>query len=143
MSYLGAGLYPAEKILKLPGQYFFLNEEEVEDQNLLTVDFVDTDKITKEFEVWKSEKGEKSPISFPVPKDLDKKQEIKYKEVIRNAGAIFAYSIADLKVCKIGKHVIKLVPDASPIYSHPYRISLKDRDSLRIENRKKCWDMEL
>ena len=51
---------------------------------------------------------------------------------INNLKPLFAVSVADLKSCNIGKHVIR-TKDVNPIYSPPYRKSQAERLILKQE----------
>jgi hypothetical protein len=129
----GAGVYPMEKILRFPGHTVHLskNTEKFdfydEPMDILLTEVIDEDDIDDESS-W-----EKSSGPLMVSKEpLDEKQQKLFNNLCNDVGGMFATDFNDLGECKVREHVINL-KDPTPIFTYPYRKSLKERKEIQLE----------
>ena len=140
----GAGLFPAEKVLKFPGQKVHLDTDGkwIQDERYLsTIDpydevliseIVDSDDLSEETNWEPLTKEELDNLKIKPTAELTKEQLSKFNAAIKGLTPMFAVAVADLESCNIGKHTIRTM-DVEPIYSPPYRKSQAEREILKAE----------
>ena len=126
----GAGLFPAEKILKFPSEKIDLNHDErmEREEDVMVSEVVDEPDIAEEL-CWESESKE---LEVQPELKLLKKDRVRFNLVMKNMIEIFAYDVRDLKTCNVGKHRIRTL-NIPPIYVPPYRKSMSEREVLKEE----------
>jgi hypothetical protein len=120
----GAGLFPAERVLKFPGQKIILDNDETlsiddMDQKAMIAEVVDSEDITDSgWDDWTDEKnkGEIKPVEI-----LSEQQADKFEKTMKSVRELFAYEIKDLKACLVGKHKIR-TEDVPPIFSNRHQV---------------------
>jgi hypothetical protein len=126
-----AKLCPATNTLELPGEIVLVDQavdlEETTEDCFVEVEVVEDFNFGEEFD-WHDLEGKK----IIPPENLDKKQMSIFNALIEENLEIFATSLADLKTCKIGAHIIETTTESS-IYVPPYRVSLAERQFLKKE----------
>ena len=140
----GAGLFPAEKILKFPGQKVHLGMEGkwIQDElssmivdqqdEVLVSEVIDSYDLTEE-SYWEPMTAQEiKELAITPGAAITESQRKLFTNTINNLKPLFAVSVADLKSCNIGKHVIR-TKDVNPIYSPPYRKSQAERLILKQE----------
>jgi hypothetical protein len=131
----GAGLFPAKRVLKFSGQKIILDNDETwsiddMDQKAMIAEVVDSEDITNSgWDDWTDEKnkGEIKPVEI-----FSEQQADKLEKTMKSVRELFAYEIKDLKTCLVVKHKIR-IEDVPPIFSPPYRKSIKEREILKEE----------
>ena len=140
----GAGLFPAEKILKFPGQKIHLGMEGkwVQDElsptamnpydEVLISEIIDSFDFAEE-SYWEPMTAEEiRTLKIEPSAEVNKAQLEQFNNTIKSLKPLFAVTVADLKSCKIGKHTIR-TKDVNPIFSPPYRKSQAERLILKNE----------
>ena len=130
----GAGIYPRENILKLPGRTVKLNSmttlsNEDEDSQVMVSEVIDDEDIATEID-WDF-KDSNIEIKPHDPNLLSKKELIEFKNLVQEIKSVVAKDIKELPSCNIAKHVIRVHSSVAPIYIAPYRKSHFERNILK------------
>jgi hypothetical protein len=135
----GASLHPKSHTLQFPGSVVQLHSPQQsddvyhgadDDDYILSVSVADEDDIAVDVD-WHTT----TPLHMKPLAKLTKAQEASFATLEGTARSAFATDYSSLGCCNISKHEIRLQTRV-PIYSHPYRKSLRERDMLNIEIKK-------
>ena len=143
----GAGLFPAEKLIRFPGKQVKLDgigkieddynkfsgikteeNETLSDEEVLVAEVVDDFDI--ETDSWDFGKFK---IDIGIHEGLSKEQKMKYElELYNLVKDVIATDEKSLGTCRVRQHVID-TGNAEPIYIRAYRKSLAEREILKKE----------
>jgi len=131
----GASLHPKSHTLQFPGTVVHLHSPQQSDDNgtdeddncILSVSLADEDDIAVDVD-WHTT----APIKMKPLGSLTTSQTASFATLAQTAQSSFATDYDSLGCCNISKHEIRLQTRV-PIYSHPYRKSLRERDMLNVE----------
>ena len=123
-----AGVYPAIKEIHFPSDKIYLNNEFLKTDNMDQILFIEIDddiEIPEDIE-WNTSGKEIEPMG-----KLSKMEQKLFKELLLNSKFVFASNVLNLGACSVRKHVIQTNSE-TPIYIPPYRLSLRERNELKI-----------
>jgi hypothetical protein len=131
----GAGLYPAMKLLRFPGQNVYLDKvkqisvDNEEPYEVLISEVLDEPDIEEET----SWEFTKKPIIEVQESELNSDQKKTFEKVVLpKIKEVSAKDINDLGECTLRKHHIR-TQDVSPIFIQPYRKSMAEREGIKKE----------
>ena len=130
----GASLHPKSHTLQFPGTVVHLHSPQQSDDNgtdeddncILSVSLADEDDIAVDVD-WHTT----APIKMKPLGSLTTSQTASFATLAQTAQSSFATDYDSLGCCNISKHELRLQTRV-PIYSHPYRKSLRERDMLNV-----------
>ena len=138
----GAGLFPAEKILKFPGLKIRLDTIGRIDQDKT---FISDSDDENEYEVYVTEildnedieedswEFNDTVIEIGAHEGMTKKDKLDYEtKISKLIKGLVAEDAKSLGVCKLREHAID-TGDIPPIYLRPYRKSMSERETLKNE----------
>jgi hypothetical protein len=133
----GASLHPKSHMLQFSGTVVQLhspqqsddmyNGTDDDDNCILSVSIADEDDITVDVD-WHTT----APIQMKPLGSLTTSQTTSFATLAQTAQISFATDYDSLGCCNLSKHEIRLQIRV-PIYSYPYRKSLRERDMLNVE----------
>ena len=136
LSYFNASIDLSTHILKLPSEVVMLKEDETGDaeHDIAIAEMFDEDEY-QEAMTWDSDTTETGLDVIKKqydPSQGDNPDYIKLWELIIQNAELFAVNNNELGNCLLEPITIN-TGDTKPIYQHPYRKSLKERDAIRKE----------
>ena len=129
----GASLHPKERILRFPSDSIQLDHAQIADDDnedigqIAAIDLADSNDIEADIDWEMVDKFEITPIE-----ELSKADAAEFNEFKQDIKDMFATSLSDLGCCTVSSHEIRLI-STDPIFMHPYRKSIKERQQIQDE----------